>query len=120
MDISIWGRQLRQVQTCESRDIHILGILYYICIIIIIEEKKINIVCFSFTINWTRKMLSRGVWYLLPNLDSGWASEGIIFLVQFSYFSINFTYYYPFLSRFDDIDRGLMCETPRKQDKTFL
>ena len=27
-------------------------------------------------------MLSRGVWYLLPNLDSGWASEGIIFLVR--------------------------------------
>ena len=41
MDISIWGRLLRQVQTCESRDVHILGIIYYDdCIIIIIEEKK--------------------------------------------------------------------------------
>ena len=40
MDIFVWGRPLRQVQTCESRDIHILGNLYGDCIIIIIEEKK--------------------------------------------------------------------------------
>ena len=31
---------------------------------------------------YERKILSRGVWYLLLNLDSGWASEGTIFLVQ--------------------------------------
>ena len=85
MDIFDWGRQ---VQTCESRHIHILGNLYGDCIIIIIEEKKKKHV-FSFTINWTRKILSRGVWYLLPNLDSRWTSEGIIFLVQLS---VSFTY----------------------------
>ena len=83
MDIFVWGRPLRQVQTCESRDVYILGNLYGICIIIIIieEEKKIKIT-FNFLINWTRKILSRGVWYLLPNLDSGWVSEGIVVLVQ--------------------------------------
>ena len=40
MDIFVWGRPLRQVQTCESRDIHILGNLYGDCIIIIIEKRK--------------------------------------------------------------------------------
>ena len=46
MDIFDWGRLLRQVQTYESRHIHILGNFYGDCIIIIIEEKKKNIVCF--------------------------------------------------------------------------
>ena len=48
MDIFVWGRPLRQVQTCESRDVRILGNLYGDCIIIIIiiiieEKKKISV-----------------------------------------------------------------------------
>ena len=40
---------------------------------------------------YERKILSRGVWYLLPNLDSGWVSEGIVFLVQLIFSSLDFT-----------------------------
>ena len=91
MDIFCWGRLLRQVQTCESRDIHILGIIYYITVnvlsLLLKKRKKIHV--FSFTTNWTRKILSRGVWYLLPDLDSGWASEGIVFLVQLKFSSLD-------------------------------
>ena len=46
MNIFVRGRPLRQVQTCVSRDVHILGILYYDDCIIIIEEEKRNIDCF--------------------------------------------------------------------------
>merc|ERR1712015_129478 len=38
-----------------------------------------------------RKIISRGVWYLLPNLDSGWALGGIVFLVQLIFSSLDFT-----------------------------
>ena len=60
MDIFDWGRPLRQVQTCESRDVCILGI-YITVIVLSLLLKKINIDCFHYLYNWLNKKEPRGL-----------------------------------------------------------
>ena len=61
MDIFDWGRPLRQVQTCESRDVHILGnYITVIVLLLLLKKRKINIICFHLRLIEQERCLAEG------------------------------------------------------------